>query len=108
MSMQIRTFANPNEIETRIYTPSAPAHGAARQWVRNINVWVLVVRSGAGIGNINSTAIIRRYQVAREVDSRYGGMRSACGQAMARAAEIRDQVDAAIAAQAAIEQMYAA
>jgi hypothetical protein len=108
-AMQIRSFDSAeisNSLSVRIYTPSAPSHGAAKQWVRNINVWV-VVHAGP-IGNINSRSILRRYSVATEVDSRYAGPRSACGQALARAERVAAQVRDSIAAQSAILQMYAA
>jgi hypothetical protein len=69
--------------KVEVYTPSAPAHGNAKQWVRNRNVWVVVHENGFGC--INSPSIIERHCIATEVDSRYTGGRSAYGQALQRA-----------------------
>lgn len=75
--------------EMVIYTPSAPNHGKARGYVRNRNVWVLIVDSSLGIvKNIRSRCILKKIRVATEVDSRYNGPKSAYGQAIERAEAI--------------------
>lgn len=86
-------------LTTCIYTPSAPSHGKARNYVRNRNVWVLVVdesvleaRGQDYIRNINSPAIVERYNIATEVDSRYWGPKSRYGQAIARAEALEQEI----------------
>lgn len=75
--------------QTVIYTPAAPAKGRARQWVRNRNVWVLIVDFTLGsLNNIRSRCILKKIHVASAVDSRYNGPNSAYGQAIARAEAI--------------------
>lgn len=85
----------PKNLTVEIYTPSAPSHGNARAYVRNRNVWVLVIdkdklaaRGQTEVRNINSPAIVERHNIATEVDSRYWGPRSRYGQAMAKAEEL--------------------
>lgn len=82
-------------LTVEIYTPAAPAHGNARAYVRNRNVWVLVVdkdklaaRGQAEVRNIRSPAIVEKHRIATEVDSRYWGLLSRYGQALARAEEL--------------------
>ena len=75
--------------EMVIYTPSAPSHGRARGYVRNRNVWVLIIDSTLGaLKNIRSRCILKKIRIATEVDSRYNGPNSAYGQAIARAESI--------------------
>ena len=75
-----------------IYTPYAPSHGAAKNYVRNVNIWVIIVRNQCDIGNITSRTIVHKKLFAREVDSRYSGPRSRCGQAMQAAKEYLDHL----------------
>lgn len=79
-------------LAVQLYIPSAPSRGAAAAWVRNVNVWVIVVdkeaqarRGRTDIRNINSPEIVERHNFGTEVDSRYDGPRSKYGQALARA-----------------------
>jgi hypothetical protein len=75
-----------------LYTPSAPAQGAARAWVRNRDVWIVVRRPGR-MHNIRSPLIVDRHYCGR-ADSRYTGERSAYGQAIARALEMMAELQA--------------
>jgi hypothetical protein len=69
-----------------LYTPCAPSHGKAKRWVFNRNVWVLIVPKGMNSPTcIRDRRIIDKILIAKEVDSRYKGMRSKYGQAIARA-----------------------
>lgn len=72
-----------------IYTPSAPAHGIAKKYCRNRNVWVLEMPDGVSRPTcIRDPRITRRIRIATEVDSRYSGPRSAFGRAMNEANNI--------------------
>ena len=76
----------------KVYTPCAPAHGAARKWVRNRNVWVIVFQAENGFANINSRSIVEKICIARGVDSRYEGEKSAYGQAIRKAEELAERM----------------
>lgn len=82
----------PKNLAVIIYTPSAPSHGRARGWVRNVNIHVLVVDADrwTGTSTIRSPAIAEQHTVAWGVDSRYTGPRSTCGQALAAASELAE------------------
>lgn len=84
-----------------IYTPSVRVHGAARSFVRAVDVYVIGIDDAIGtFGNIRSRCIVARHQIARSVDSRYHGPRSAYGQAMAEARALLADLTAAAAVQA--------
>lgn len=73
----------------RIYTPSTPPRGKnGGEYRRPRNVHVLMIPDDADFGNIRSGKIIARVTVAKNVDSRYDGDRSAYGQALEKAMEI--------------------
>lgn len=69
-----------------LYIPSAPSHGAAKGWVRNVNVWVLRLPDGVTRPTcIRDPRIISKRLFASEVDSRYDGPKSRYGQALIEA-----------------------
>ncbi len=77
------------EYEARPHNPCAPSHGKARQYVRNKNVWIVLVPKGAPpVTTLKNKHILDSWLVAREVDSRYSGPRSAYGRANKRQDEL--------------------
>lgn len=52
------------------YTPSAPAHGAAKKWVRNRDVWALLMPVGESPTSIRDPRIVRKISFGCELDSR--------------------------------------
>lgn len=77
----------------KIYTPSAPSHGHARKYVRNVNVWVVgLMENNPNFKIITSPTIKEKYMIEREVDSRYDGSKSRYGKALARAEEKMEQL----------------
>lgn len=80
-------------MKTTIYTPTAQAKGAARQWVRNVDIWVLLYNDGRDYPtNIRSPYIQQRHYLGR-ADSRYTGPKSFYSQLMNKAKEIKQRLD---------------
>ena len=79
-------------IHAIIHTPSARAKGAARQWVQNRDVWVLLVDGPEPVATLHDRRIQRREYFGR-ADARYSGARSYYGQCLAAAYERRDALE---------------
>ena len=104
--MKLRTVDDPFDSTAVLYTPCAPARGAAKRWVLNRDVWVLVVPRDRAFHNITSRRIKQKFLVATGADSRYCGTGSRYGRALNAAHAMLPALEEALEAQRAIHQMY--